>query len=76
MYEQIEDKMQETVQKQMESMSKYEEKVLTMPRGFGIIENRRKGMDINREIVATFVDRIVFHEGGEIGESLCIRKEA
>ena len=65
-YEQIEDKIQETVQKQMKIVSEYEEKVLTMSAGFDIIESRTKVMELNREIVETFVDRIVNHEGGEI----------
>lgn len=65
-YEQIEDKIQETVQKQMKIVSEYEEKVLTMSAGFDIIESRTKVMELNREIVETFVDRIVVHEGGEI----------
>lgn len=65
-YEQIEDKIQETVQKQMIIVSEYEEKVLTMPAGFDIIESRTKVVELNREIVETFVDRIVVHEGGEI----------
>lgn len=65
-YEQLEDKIQETVQKQMKIVSEYEEKVLTMPAGFDIIESRTKVMELNREIVENFVDRIVVHEGGEI----------
>lgn len=65
-YEQLEDKIQETVQKQMKTVSEYEEKVLTMPVGFDIIESRTKVTELNREIVETFVDRIVIHEGGKI----------
>lgn len=65
-YEQLEEKMRETVQKQMKIVSEYEEKVLTMPAGFDIIESRTKVVELNREIVETFVDRIVVHEGGEI----------
>lgn len=65
-YEQLEEKMRETVQKQMKIVSEYEEKVLTMPVGFDIIESRTKVMELNREIVENFVDRIVVHEGGEI----------
>lgn len=37
-----------------------------MPIGFDIIESRKKVTELNREIVETFVDRIVVHEGGEI----------
>lgn len=65
-YEQLEDKIRDTVQKQMKIVSEYEEKVLTMPAGFDIIESRTKVVELNREIVETFVDRIVVHEGGEI----------
>ena len=65
-YEQLEEKMQETVQKQMKIVSEYEEKVLTLPAGFDIIESRTKVMELNREIVENFADRIVVHEGGEI----------
>ena len=65
-YEQLEDRIQETVQKQMKIVSEYEEKVLTMPAGFDIIESRTKVVELNREIVENFVDRIVVHEGGEI----------
>lgn len=65
-YEQLEERMRETVQKQMKIVSEYEEKVLTMPVGFDIIESRTKVVELNREIVEIFVDRIVVHEGGEI----------
>lgn len=65
-YRQLEDKIQETVQKQMKIVSEYEEKVLTMPAGFDIIESKTKVMEFNREIVENFVDRMVVHEGGEI----------
>lgn len=65
-YEQLEDKIQETVQKQMKTVSEYEEKVLTMPAGFDIIESRTKVMELDREIVETFVDRIVVQGNGEI----------
>lgn len=47
-------------------MSEYEEKVLTMPVSFDIIESKTKVVELNREIVETFVGRIVIHEGGEI----------
>lgn len=66
MYEQLEEKMRETVQKQMKIVSEYEEKVVTMPVGFDIIENKTKVVELNREIVEIFVDRIVVREGGEI----------
>ena len=52
--------------KQMKIMSEYEEKVLIMLAGFDIIESRTKVVELNREIVENFVDRIVVHEGGEI----------
>lgn len=58
--------MRETMQKQMKIVSEYEEKVLTMPVGFDIIESRTKVVEPNREIVRTFVDRIVVHDCGEI----------
>lgn len=65
-YEQLEDKIQETVQKQIKIVSEHEEKVLTILVGFDIIESRTKVVELNREIVETFVDRTVVHEGGDI----------
>ena len=53
--------------KKMKIVSEYREKVLTMSRGFDIIKSRTKVTEFNREIVEIFVNRIVFHEGGEIG---------
>ena len=50
----------------MKIVSEFEEKVLTMATGFDRIESRTKVMELNREIVETFVERIVVHEGGEI----------
>lgn len=57
--EQLEDKIRETVQKQMKIVSEHEEKFLTMPVGFDIIKSRTKVVELNREIVEIFVDRIV-----------------
>ena len=66
MYEQLEDKIRETVQKQMKIVSEYEEKVLIMPLGFDIIESKTKVTELNWKIIETFVDGVVVHEGGEI----------
>lgn len=66
-YEKLAENMRETVQKQMQIVSEYEEKVLTIPRVFDIIKNRTIVTELNRVIVDTFVDRIVVHRDGEIG---------
>lgn len=54
-------------QKQLQSEKLYEaeKKLRTMPAGFAIKESRIKVVELNREIVEIFVDRIVVHEGGD-----------